>query len=383
MAPGPDAPAGAAGAAPRRLAVEVLERVEHGAYANLALPAALGRSGLADQDRALVTDLVYGTLRRRRACDAALAPFLERVPTGAALQALRLGAYQLRWRTDMPQYAAVDATVSAAPKRLRGLVNAVLRKVARAVDEPLEDRDELSYPDWVVDRLVADLGEGDALAALWQMNEPARPTVRPDGYVQDLASQWVVAAVGACPGDVVVDVCAAPGGKATGLAATGATVVALDLHLQRAGLVAGNAERLGQRLPVLAADATRLPLRPGRADRVLVDAPCSGLGVLRRRPDARWRVDPALPERLAHLQRQLLDAAVPLLRPGGTLVYSVCTLTAAESTEVDEHLAAAHPSLVPLDPVGEPWQPWGRGARILPQWAGTDGMCCFRYQLSS
>ena len=196
----------AVGVATRRLAVDVLERVEQGAYANLALPAALGRSGLEEQDRALVTDLVYGTLRRRRACDAAIAPYLERIPSGAAHQALRIGAYQLRWRTDMPQYAAVDATVSAAPKKLRGLVNAVLRKVARASGEPLDEFDELSYPDWVVERLVGDLGESDALEALAQMNEPARPTLRADGYTQDLASQWVVEAVGARPGELVVDV---------------------------------------------------------------------------------------------------------------------------------------------------------------------------------
>lgn len=371
------------GVATRRLAVDVLERVEQGAYANLALPAALGRSGLEEQDRALVTDLVYGTLRRRRACDAAIAPYLERIPSGAAHQALRIGAYQLRWRTDMPQYAAVDATVSAAPKKLRGLVNAVLRKVARASGDPLGQYDELSYPDWVVERLVADLGESDALAALAQMNEPARPTLRADGYTQDLASQWVVDAVGAQAGELVVDVCAAPGGKATGMASSGATVVALDLYTQRAGLVAGNAAKLGQSMPVLAADATRLPLRPGSADRVLVDAPCSGLGVLRRRPDARWRVEADLPERLSVLQREILDAAVTLLKPGGTLVYSVCTLTAAESTDVDAHLAGRHPRLVALDPVGEPWQPWGRGAMVLPQTVGTDGMCVFRYRLDA
>jgi len=372
----------AVGVATRRLAVDVLERVEQGAFANLALPAALGRSGLEEQDRALVTDLVYGTLRRRRACDAAIAPYLDRIPSGPAHQALRIGAYQLRWRTDMPQYAAVDATVSAAPKKLRGLVNAVLRKVARAASDPLDPYDELSYPDWVVERLVADLGESDALAALAQMNEPARPTQRADGYTQDLASQWVIEAVGAQPGELVVDVCAAPGGKATGMASSGATVVALDLYPQRAGLVVGNAAKLGQTMPVLTADATRLPLRPGSADRVLVDAPCSGLGVLRRRPDARWRVQADLPERLSALQRDILDAAVTLLKPGGTLVYSVCTLTAAESTAIDAHLSAQHPALVPLDAVGEPWQPWGRGAMVLPQTAGTDGMCLFRYRLN-
>ena len=377
-------PAGeAAGAASRRLAVEVLERVEQGAYANLVLPASLGRSDLDAADRALVTDLVYGTLRRRRACDAAVAPFLERVPGGAAHQALRIGAYQLRWRRDIPPYAAVDATVSAAPRRLRGLVNAVLRKVAAAADSPLDDADELSYPDWVVDRLVADLGAEDARAALEQMNEPARPTVRADGYTQDLASQWVVEAVGAGPGDLVVDVCAAPGGKATGLAAAGARVVAMDLHPQRVGLVRSNARRLGHgpAVGLLVADAARPPLRPGLADRVLVDAPCSGLGVLRRRPDSRWRVDPAAPERLAAVQVALVEAAAALVRPGGELVFSVCTLTAAESVGVDVEVRRRLPHLDPLAPPGDPWRPWGSGAMLLPQVAGTDGMCLFRYRV--
>jgi 16S rRNA (cytosine967-C5)-methyltransferase len=158
-------------------------------------------------------------------------------------------------------------------------------------------------------------------------------------------------------------------------------VVAADLAVARAGLVRDNAARLG--LPgvaVVAADAARPPLRPGSADRVLLDAPCSGLGVLRRRPDARWRLDPAAPDRLAALQRDLVDAAVGLLRPGGTFVYSVCTLTAAESTGVDDHLAARHPGLEPLEAPGEPWEPWGRGAVLLPQRAGTDGMCVFRYR---
>jgi len=370
--------------ATRRLAAEVLERVEQGAYANLALPAALGRSGLVEQDRALVTDLVYGTLRRRRACDAAVSEHLTRMPEGVGLQALRIGAYQLRFRDDIPAYAAVDATVSAAPKRLRGLTNAVLRKVARAADQPLSDADELSYPDWLVALLVTDLGQSDAIDALEQMNEPARPTLRADGYTQDLASQWVIEAVGAQPGELVIDVCAAPGGKATGLAATGASVIAMDLHPQRAGLVAGNARRLGHHsMGVLAGDAVRMPLRSASADRVLVDAPCSGLGVLRRRPDSRWRADAGGPERLAALQRDLLTAAIGLLRPGGTLIYSVCTLTSAETLGVDAFIESEYPNLVPLPPLGDPWREWGRGSLLLPQSAGTDGMSLFRYQLTS
>jgi len=107
---------------------------------------------------------------------------------------------------------------------------------------------------------------------------------------------------------------------------------------------------------------------------VLVDAPCSGLGVLRRRPDARWRIAEPDVSTLADLQRRLLDAAVGLLAPGGVLAYSVCTLTAAETTDVDTWLADRHPDLVVLPAPSEPWEPAGRGARLLPQAAGTDGM---------
>jgi 16S rRNA (cytosine967-C5)-methyltransferase len=213
------------------------------------------------------------------------------------------------------------------------------------------------------------------------MDRSPRVTSRADGYVQDLASQWVADLVGAAPGEVVVDLCAAPGGKATAMARSGATVVAADLQPQRVGLVVANGARTGVDLQVLVADATAPALRAGCADRVLVDAPCSGLGVLRRRPDARWRIDAAGPDRLAALARRIVDAAVPLVRPGGTLAYSVCTLTAVESLGVDAHVAGAHPGLVPLEPPGAPWRPWGRGAILLPQWADTDGMCLFRYRV--
>jgi 16S rRNA (cytosine967-C5)-methyltransferase len=133
---------------------------------------------------------------------------------------------------------------------------------------------------------------------------------------------------------------------------------------------------------VAAADGRRPPWRPGSLDRVLIDAPCSGLGVLRRRPDARWRVRPDAVRRLAALQRDLLEAAATLLRPGGTLTYSVCTMTAEETVGVDEWLAGAHPGLEALPPPGDPWRPSGRGALLLPQAASTDGMFLLQLQRS-
>lgn len=367
----------------RRLAVEALVRIDtDGAYANLVLPKMLERSGLPERDRAFATQLVYGTTRAQRACDW----FVDRFALGEldppVRAALRLGTYQLRM-LGTPPHAAVSATVEVVPRRARGLVNAVLRKVAEADDAWPSDAVRLSYPDWLVDRLVGDLGRDDALAALASMNGAATVTERPDGYVQDPASQLVAAAVGAGPGERVLDLCAAPGGKATAMAAAGATVVAADVRPGRAGLVAANATRLGidpDSLQVVVADGIRPSFAPGSFDRVLVDAPCSGIGSLRRRPDARWRLDPAGPERLAGLQRRLLDAAADLVAPGGVLVYSVCTLTRAETVDVAEAFAAAHDGWEPVPPPEEPWRSWGTGGLVLPQDAETDGMALFTWR---
>jgi 16S rRNA (cytosine967-C5)-methyltransferase len=122
------------------------------------------------------------------------------------------------------------------------------------------------------------------------------------------------------------------------------------------------------------ADGRALPVPPGRFDRVLLDAPCSGRGVLRRRPEARWRLGPDDPARLAVLQRELLTAAAAALRPGGLLAYSACTLTREETVEIDEWARHALPGLSAAEPPGTPWRPLGRGALLLPQAAGTDGM---------
>jgi len=361
----------------RTIALDALLRIDtDGAYANLVLPPMLDGSRLDDRDRAFVTELVYGTTRMRRACDWAAGRFVkepERIEP-IVRNVLRLGSYQLLFlRT--PAHAAVATSVDLAPERARGLVNAVLRKVAT---EPVRWPDpptRLSYPDWVVARLAADLGADCALGALQQMNVAAEVDERADGYVQDRASQWVADHVDARPGERVADVCAAPGGKATLMAATGARVTAADVRPGRARLIAANAKRLGATsLDTLIADGRRPPHRDGTFDRVLVDAPCSGLGVLRRRPDARWHVQPEDVDTLAVLQRELLIAAADLVRPGGTVVYAVCTLTRTETTAVDDWLAVARPDLVALDPPGEPWKRAGRGARLLPQAAGTDGM---------
>jgi 16S rRNA (cytosine967-C5)-methyltransferase len=254
----------------------------------------------------------------------------------------------------------------------------VLRRVAEADVEWPDTATRLSYPDWIVDRLQDDLG-ADAVAVLEQMDRPPPVTERADGYVQDLASQWVAESVEARAGERVADLCAAPGGKAMILAASGATVVTGDVRAGRARLLRSNAPAL----PVVTADAAHPPFRRECFDRVLIDAPCSGLGTLRRRADARWRIDEAAPERLAAVQRDLLAAAVALIRPGGVLAYSVCTLTNVEGPSAAERLVAAHPGLVPLDAplIGGPWQAAGAiGHRLLPHQTDSDGMYLARFR---
>lgn len=360
----------------RVVAARVLQRIEHeGAYANLALRAELGRCSLDRRDRAFVTELVYGTTRMRRACDALVDRFVVTEPEPPVRTLLRLGAYQLAF-TGVPAHAALSETVALAPRRVRGFVNAVLRHVQRTPMQWPDDATRLSYPDWIVERMIAELGPRDGLGALERMNHAPPVTVRADGYVQDRASQWVAELVEARTGELVLDACAGPGGKATALAGSGALVVAADRHHARARLVDRNARHLGHQLAVVTADASRPPFARASFHRVLVDAPCSGLGALRRRPDARWRIEPDDVVQLAALQRCILEACAPLVAPGGWLVYSVCTLTAAESVE--------HPVPEGFEPVvdrpGPPWRPYGHGVRLLPQDADTDGMIVIRYR---
>ena len=360
----------------REVAYEALLRIDHeGAYANLVVPALLDRSSLSDQDRRFVTDLVYGTTRMRRACESLVERFVLTEPDPEVRTLLRLGAYQLAFGGTAP-HAAVGETVELAHPKVRGFVNAILRRVAGAEKVWPDDASRLSYPDWIVDRFVAELGEFEGFAALECMNEPPPVHERADGYIQDRASGWVADLVGAVAGELVLDVCSAPGGKATAMASSGALVIAADLQAHRAALVADNAHRIGYDIPVVVADGTSPPFREHSFDRVLIDAPCSGLGALRRRPDARWRISEQDIVDLAGIQQRLLDATAPLVRPGGVLVYSVCTITAAESIDHP----TPHGFEVITDDVGDEWTSFGKGFRILPQDADTDGMVIIRYR---
>lgn len=427
---------------PRRLAYDILARVMAGGYADRSLDATLRRHPTLDpRDRALVTELVYGTLRQQGRLDYALSRFcrqpLAKVEERVLLL-LRLGGYQLLCLDRIPDAAAVDTTVQLARhlglERATGFINGVLRALARgrrtlpwpdASREPLEHlRHALSLPSWLAERWLRELGADDACRLAAALLEPAPLSVRvntlridrerflaelaaaglagaptgiaPEGVmvrersaaalpgdaegwyqVQDEASMLIAPLLSPRPGERLLDACAAPGGKTTHLAAlTGnrAEIVALDLHPHRTRLVEQGAARLGcTGISARTWDLTVPPpfLAPESFDGVLVDAPCSGLGVLRRNPEARWRLQPADVTVLAERQAAILHQAAFLVKPGGRLVYAVCTVTPEETDRQAAAFLARHPDfrLAPLaGAVPESWQELLDGEGCLRSW---------------
>jgi 16S rRNA (cytosine967-C5)-methyltransferase len=414
----------------RSVALEATRRVvEGGAYSNLVVPALLRRSGLSREDRALAAELAYGTLRRRLFLDHAIEPHLKRGLASTppdALAIVRLGAYQLLY-TRIPSYAAVSETVDLASGRQRGFVNAVLRTIERsgaasaegAGDDDVAVRTGLSA--WAVRELRRHVGD-EAEAAAAALAEPAVLSVRANpctatvdevagalraaaldpraaavdagsllvpgapspgelpGFregafaIQDQASAFVVGALDPRPGERVLDACAAPGGKSADIACRirpGGVLVAADVSPQRAGLIVEQLRRLRLDAGVLVQDARRPAVRAG-FDAVLVDAPCSGLGSARRRPELLWRVSRDRLARLARLQVAIAETAADLVRPGGRLVYSVCTFPRAETDAACDALLRHRPELRPEAIDG----PDGAAERIRlwPHRHGSDGM---------
>jgi 16S rRNA (cytosine967-C5)-methyltransferase len=296
--------------------------------------------------------------------------------------ALRTGAYQLAYLDSVPAHAAVNEAVelvrSARLERAVAFTNAVMRRLAQGLcpllaalpEGPLKH----SYPDWIAAVWERDLGADAALELMRAQNEapetvvrlvsgppPGEPTDVPGAYrvervdeqalvegriwPQSRGSQLAGLALDAGRDDRVLDLCAAPGGKATQIAARAREVVAVELHEGRARELAESAKRVGaQNLRVVHADALQLPEELVGFDRVLVDAPCSGLGVLNQRPDLRWRAKP-----LPVLQLALLQVAAERVRRGGAIVYSVCTINA------DENDAVVNDCGLPLDDLGADW----------------------------
>ncbi len=395
----------------RHLAFDVLDRVAAGSYADQSLDAAIRRlRDLDPRDRALATELVYGVLRQQNRLDYALAG-LSKTPLkkleSRVLLLLRLGAYQILQLDRIPAPIAVHETVALCRQvklaRATGLINAILRRLAREADQlawPDPAADPVgcltwreSLPEWLARRWQAELAE-EAIPLAQALRQPAPFSLRvntlkvsrqaylaqlaaaghtaeatryaPEGViirkrgpaplpgdheglyqVQDEASMLISHLLAPAPDETLLDTCAAPGGKTTHLAALArnrATIQALDLHPNRLHYIEEGARRLGcSGISARAWDMSTTPgfLAPGSFDGVLVDAPCTGLGVLRRNPEARWRLSEKDIRQLADRQRTILDQAGRLVRPGGRLIYSVCTVTPEETIQrVAEFLAS-------------------------------------------
>jgi 16S rRNA (cytosine967-C5)-methyltransferase len=387
----------------RRAAYEVLLRVfEQEAYADRAFRTAA--KDLDERERGFAQRLAYGAVQRVRTLDHAIETLGKRPvrkldpPVRAAL---RLGAYQLGYTETAPHAAANESVELVRRARLERAVpftNAVMRRLTAGMrglldalpDGPLKE----SYPDWIAEIWTRDFGSDEALALMRAQNEPLETVVRlvrgdppgeptdiPGAYrverVDDLAvaegriwpqsrgSQLAGLVVGSQEGERVLDLCAAPGGKAT---QQRGVVTAVEIDPHRASELRENIARLGAtNVDVVEADATALPPELTGYDRALVDAPCSGLGVLAARPDLRWRAHP-LPE----LQLALLRSAAERVRPGGTIVYSVCTMNA------DENEAVVEASGLTVLPLGEEWPQFAHPRRpefllTLPYEHGTSG----------
>jgi 16S rRNA (cytosine967-C5)-methyltransferase len=432
---------------PRRAALRVLRAVRGGELLDRALGVELPR--LEPRDRAWTQELVYGTLRLRGRLDHALGRQLSR-PLDAVdvdvLEVLRLGAYQLLEMASVPAYAAVSQSVElarwAGAAKAAGFVNGVLnglRRGAAGLTFPSFEEDAVahlttwgSHPRWLVERWIGCFGV-DAARRIVEANNrrpalylrtagPAVETLQavlaeggieterldfaPDALrlvtaerlgdalaasaviVQDPAAGLVVRAARPRAGDRVVDVCAAPGGKAIALAAgTGAgvpaVVVAADVSAARLARLAANVARLHgvqgtgvrRRAPIelVVADARTPPLRA--AELVLIDAPCTGTGTLRRHPDGRWRIGPADLAALAALQAELLEAAAPIVAPGGVLVYATCSIEAEENGRQVETFLDRHPEFEEEPVTGVDRRALDGAGRlaVLPHVFGVDG----------
>lgn len=421
---------------PRKAALEVLRAVGRGRRLDRALDETLG--SVPARDRAWVHEVCYGIARLRGRLDHLLDRHLDSglgSVSSLLLDLLRLGAYQLLYMDSVPAYAALSQTVEQAKEEagpgVSGLVNAVLRSVQRAGADPALFPDPEtdpgghlaawgSHPPWLVDRwldrwstedvaelvrldnvapelsirpvgmgpeeagdrlreagIAADpVGRGTGCLRIEDGASPARVLEEVPAVVQDPGAALVVEYAAPEPDSLVADLCAAPGGKGLALASSASYVLAGDASATRLALLRDAAARLGPAIrgvgPVVAR-AERPPITD--VDLVLLDVPCSGTGTLRRRPDARWRLEPGDVDRMAGLQRRIMEGAASAVRPGGLLVYSTCTLEPEEnegrvSAFLDEHtdFRVEPGGGVPrelVDPSGF--------LRVLPQDTGFDG----------
>lgn len=425
----------------RLSALTVLEKWRRsGAWSDAAIGSVMDKAGLAGRDRALCTTLCYGVLQNLFLLDHVLrgasTPPLEKAEP-KVLDILRTGAYQLLFMTKIPASAAVNEAVNLCRalgfSRAAGYVNAVLRSIAAdpAIPEPGGDTlarlsVRYSHPRWLVSELFELLGAGEAEEFLKCDNAPVpvylqvntlktsaealRAALAGEGietkhhpwlpdcltadsgdfvrtgafrdglfYVQDPAARLAVLSARPRPGQKILDVCAAPGGKsfaAAILSGGGAEVTACEKHENKLKRISDGAARLGLRIGVLARDAREnRPDWNGAFDLVLADVPCSGLGVIRKKPEIRYK-NPASFAALPELQADILQNAARYAAPGGVLLYSTCTIRRAENEDVIEKFLRQNDGFSPED-FQIPIPGGGRGEngmlRLWPQRDGTDG----------
>jgi 16S rRNA (cytosine967-C5)-methyltransferase len=380
---------------------------EDAAWADRAFRAEADRAGLDPRERAFAQQLAYGTVQRLRTLDHALGAVssrpLDQVDP-ALRDALRVGAYQLLYMDGVPDHAAVEQTVELVKSeqpRASGFANAVMRRVARegrgavdAIDDSTPEGAALrhSHPDWVARMWWAQLGPDAARELMERDNQPPESAIRanelvttrdelaaridvpthpapgvPEGLVLDApwdahgsslfaagalmpqsrGSMTVARVLDPQPGEDVLDMAAAPGAKTTHIAALmrgSGAVTAMERNPRRADALRENVRRMrAPNVDVITGDARDAP--PGPYDRILLDPPCSDLGTLQARPDVRWRKSPEQVAELAALQRELIDAALERLKPGGVLVYSTCTISPAENEQQVERLLSDRPDV--------------------------------------
>ena len=373
----------------RKTAVKVLVKIEkEGTYSNLGVAEALKNSELNLQDKSLATAIIYGVLDRKITLDYILSKFLK-TPINKTepftLMVLRSALYQIKYMDKIPESAAVNEAVkimkSSKFSRNAGFVNGVLRSVLRTdVEIPKgDDAKSLSVryscPLWIVESFLNDYGLENTKALLGESLKPAPTVLRINTvkadiseiekeydikensieltkgidisnselykkglvYAQDYASQRAVEILSPKSGDRVLDVCSAPGGKAftmANLMGNKGEIIACDLYPHRVELIERTAKRLGlDIIKTAVADATRYNPKLGEFDCVLCDVPCSGLGVIRRKPEIKYNALPCL-EELKNIQLSILRNAVKYLKKGGKLLYSTCTLRREENEKL-------------------------------------------------
>jgi 16S rRNA (cytosine967-C5)-methyltransferase len=419
----------------RQCAYAVVRRVfEQEAFADRAFHAEAQARRLEGRDRAFAMALAFGTVQRKGTLDHVAAAFSSRPPErldAPVLAALRLGLMQVLFMDGVADHAAVHESVELAKHHARagsGLVNAVLRRAlreGRALVAALRDNTPAhaavkhSVPQWLAELWWSELGAERARALLAAVNAPAESAVRvntlvgeveqvaeslgvawhpalglPEGLVLDepfdvyASAQWergelmpqsrasmtVARTLAPAAGDRVLDLCAAPGAKTTHLAAlTGdaGSLVAVERHPGRAEALRATLARMHVRQATVQIADASAPRAEAGFDCVLIDPPCSGLGTLQSRPDLRWRTGPERISDLAAQQARILAAGAGATCPGGTLVYSVCTISEAESDAVIGAFLAAHPD----------WRA-EESIRLAPDTDGTDGFFIARLRRS-